>query len=372
MKSVIIVIASLILIQSCLSFPTAEEELPDAVVTQPSPNAPAPEVSLGQIVEHLRSGANEHKESIPTVSQIEQSLAQLTKAADVTKHSRSEQNDTTEGVVATLRELLSKYLKDLVKHNKHDQAHIDYKWQMLKDGVHSEAGRAHGDILLAKTGWCDGRDELDESKGKMKDVYKYLVAVHQKFKKLAAVIRPVRPPQNGLPLPDSDISEVKQAVKKFEKTKPIYEKRARDYQDSLKKFQDAKDKHSTARQRWNAELKLESQAVKGNCTSATREYEDAKQEVKRNVNTRHKSYVSVRKLRCYVKHIRDPDAGNRCAAEKHQAADWKEHKDIVYKDLPLCKALQDLLAEFGPKEWKPNSDQCAALKSNEMAIKKVD
>ena len=52
----------------------------------------------------------------------------------VTKHSRSEQNDTTEGVVAALRELLSKHLKDLVKHNKHDQAHIDYKWQMLKDG----------------------------------------------------------------------------------------------------------------------------------------------------------------------------------------------------------------------------------------------
>jgi len=350
---------------------------PDAseLVPETSEHIHTPELAFDQLFNDLRAAipnchdgkqdrhCESQKATASNIENIANTISLLT--ADPAEHSQAAQASTTSDAASKLTSLLKKYLDDLVKHNQHDQSHITYKFGLLKNQVSADKTRGEADVLKAKKEWCEKDRDLIKAKRKMKDVYKYLVAIHKRFGEHAKIIGPVRPPENGLPLPDSDIEAVQEEISALIARKPIYEKRARAYQDNRATYTLAKEAHAGARVAWAAELESEVTTVRGNCTSSTREYEDAVREVKRNVRTRHKSYISVSKLKCFVKHLGEPDAGARCASRKHSASSWKEHQDINYPAWPRCDKKPALAAEFGPRGWKPTAATCSDLESEE-------
>jgi len=245
-----------------------------------------------------------------------------------------------------------------VKHNQHDQLYIDHKFDLLTHKVKDSYRESRTDISAKKHAWCAKGSEVNRTHLALIDVYPKLVRVHQHHQRLSNELIPVRPPVNGMSLPDDDITAIKRLLERIRKLRPIYEGRARAYQKSLVANSQAVVNLQTAQTVFAEELKAEALIFLANCSACGEEYADAVREVKQNFAFRERSWTSIQKLTCYLKHMRNLAKAKECTRLDHQVSSWKEHRKIRFSAWPGCKEKEALVAEFGPAGWRPSNQTC--------------
>jgi len=125
----------------------------------------------------------------------------------------------------------------------------------------------------------------------------------------------------------------------------------------------AKKAHQTAILRVNkamasfkTSLRIEASNTNRACRQMTAEFNALKKDVATNVATRKQVHVAALVVKCYVNHLANNRAAQKCADRAHKAntSIW----NINGGKLAPCTSVGSLTSSFGPARWSPSKHNC--------------